>query len=176
MSINTSLINITQLENPQYSFSELATLFNTEVNGYLLTVLIICMFYLCYRSDLKDYLVKFMSWVCKNVDDPKLKQFLVKFPNDVEDSLGFIAFTGIGILIYIYYTFLSIPQIIILSILALILIIHRFIELLVWLSQKIIGYYVGKKLGAVSKQMEDILSNTEEYKPEDSLKEVKEVD
>jgi len=174
-----SSVNSSYLENiidptVSYTFNDLATLFNSELNSYLLTILIIGIIYTIYNDDLKEYVTLFSKWLSVKIENKFIKKFVIELPDSLNWSLGYLSFTGFGILVYIYGSFLTFTQKVILFIITLFLIYRRTVQFLLWVSHKIINYYVNKQLGETSDMIQNILQeNGNEL--EDNIKNIKKV-
>jgi len=161
-------LNLTEMYiNPigSYTPQEIISNYCMQVSSYLITILIFSLFFICYRSDIKQHVKDFCDWIKPKVKNPKGKKLLSEFPQSIEDSLGFIAFTGVGIIIYLYHYMISIPQYIFLGILFAILLFNRILGLAQWIILK----YAEKQMQNLSKNfnISDLMKNI----PTDDLKE-----
>ena len=143
------------------SREELAFNFCNNLYSYLLTILIFVLFYIMYRQELKQYVYMFFNWIAKDIKDFKTKKYLLNIPEDIEWALGYFSIFGVGIILWFYSDYMSLTQTIILFIFVGILVLHRLIELISWISKKLIGFYIKNKMGKVTKEMEDLFKEDE---------------
>jgi len=151
-SINLSSLVITNPNNP-LTREEIALNFCNQMNSYLLTILIFTLFVCCYYGDIKHHVQDLCNFLKKRIKNLTIKKFLIRFPEQLFYSLSFIAFTGSGIILYFYKEYLSIIQIVFISVLFLILAFNRLVDLSQWVINKVIERETNKAQDKINEML-----------------------